>query len=46
MYEVRVDCASFLTGRHLLINKMDKNSQYTKHKNNENWKKDLIDKAK
>ena len=36
MYEVRVNCASFLSGRHLLINKNDKNSRYTKHKNNDN----------
>ena len=29
MCEVRVICASSLTGRHLLINKKDKNSRYT-----------------
>ena len=46
MNEVRVNCASFLTGRHLLIDKKDKNSRYTKHKNNDNEKKNLIDKAK
>ena len=36
MYEVKVNCASFLTGRHLLLNKKDKNSRYTKYKNNDN----------
>ena len=34
-------CARFLTGRHLLTNKKDKNSRYIKY--NDNLKKNLID---
>ena len=37
MWILGVICASFLAGRHLLINKKDKNSRYTNIKIMTNW---------
>ena len=41
-----VICASLLSGRHLLMNKKDKDSRYTNIKNYDNLKKNLTDKVK